>query len=244
MAGVIYQIENQENGKRYIGSAVNLSHRQRQHLHSLRHGQHGNRHLQRAFDKYGEEAFEFTTLEDIEDTSLLVPREQCFLDSLKPEYNIAQVAGSSLGIQRTEETRRRVSEAHKGQRPSNYGKHASSATRKKLSEAHMGQHPPNYGKSASLETRRKQSEAQKGMRASDETRAKMSVAQRARRAREGGHTNTETLARMRAAWTPERKQAQSDRLRGKPLSEEHKQNIGKANRGKRAERVCRRRERS
>ena len=172
----IYEIRNRGNGKCYVGSAVNIIRRWRDHLTRLRCGRHGNQHLQRAFDKYGEPAFGFSVLEHIEDTSQLIPREQHFLDTLSPEYNISPTAGSPLGIRRTEEVRARASAAHKGVKLSeahcraigkaSKGRSVSPETRAKLSEALRGERGFWYGKHLSKETRKKLSAAHKGQRSS------------------------------------------------------------------------------
>jgi hypothetical protein len=60
----IYQILCIPNGKIYIGSAIDLRARWEQHRHSLRRRDHRNRHLQQAWDKYGESNFEFSVLLD------------------------------------------------------------------------------------------------------------------------------------------------------------------------------------
>lgn len=67
------------------------------------------------------------------------------------------------GISMTEEQKKKLSEAHKGKKNPNYGKHHSEETRKKLSEAKIGEKNPNYGKHLSEETRKKISEARKEM---------------------------------------------------------------------------------
>jgi len=131
----IYQIENQVNGNRYIGSAVNVRRRWSQHLSDLRHTKHCNPHLQAAFDKYSESAFAFFILEYIEDSAQLLVREQYFLDMLNPEYNILPTAGSALGCHRSLAARRKDSEAKRGERNPNYGKPRSEETRKNLSKA-------------------------------------------------------------------------------------------------------------
>jgi len=118
MAGGIYQIDNRINGKCYIGSTVNIERRWADHLRLLRRGQHENQHLQYAFDKYGEGAFDFCILEGVHDSSQLAKREQSYLDRLKPEYNICPTAGNCLGRPCSAETRRKLSLAAQGKRQS------------------------------------------------------------------------------------------------------------------------------
>ena len=66
------------------------------------------------------------------------------------------------GVIKSEETRRKLSEANKGEKSHMYGKSLSQETRRKLSELNKGENNPNYGKSHSEETKRKISEAKKG----------------------------------------------------------------------------------
>lgn len=205
--GGIYQITNGLSGERYIGSAMNLKGRWQDHLSALHRGQHGNQHLQHAFDKYGEGAFGFAVLEYVEDTLQLIPREQHFFDRLKPEYNIAPNAGSNLGRRWSPETKQKLSEAAKG-------KHPSLETRAKISEALKGRRHsaetrrrmtgrpgPNYGKRFSNETRKRMSEAW-----TPERRRAKSEAQKGKR------LSKETRAKMSAAWTPARRQQARERM--------------------------------
>lgn len=108
----IYKILNTVSGKFYIGSALDINKRWRQHRNSLDNGQHRNVHLQRSWDKYGSFVFEFLVVEEtlIED---LITREQHYIDTLNVcdiniGFNIAPTAGSSLGIKRTEYTVERI----------------------------------------------------------------------------------------------------------------------------------------
>jgi len=87
----IYEIRNQVNGKRYIGSTVSLQRRWDEHLRRLRRGCHINKRLLTAFQKYGERAFDLIVLEYVEDHSRLLFREQVYLDTLKPEYNLVSI---------------------------------------------------------------------------------------------------------------------------------------------------------
>ena len=63
----VYQIKNLENNKVYIGETTRGEIRWKGHLNDLRGNRHPNKLLQEDFDKYGEEAFEWSTLKEFED---------------------------------------------------------------------------------------------------------------------------------------------------------------------------------
>lgn len=58
----IYQILNLINNKCYIGQSVDIKNRIYTHIGSLRSNSHFNKHLQNAFNKYGEENFKINIL--------------------------------------------------------------------------------------------------------------------------------------------------------------------------------------
>lgn len=55
----IYCICNTANNKKYIGQSVNVEERLRRHKYELLNDKHFNTHLQRAWNKYGEDNFTF-----------------------------------------------------------------------------------------------------------------------------------------------------------------------------------------
>lgn len=110
----IYRIVNKLNGKSYIGSSVRLERRWSEHRLLLRNNKHHSPHLQRSWNKHGEENFAFEIILDVEDKNNLIAWEQIWMDVLKPEYNICQVAGSRLGAKCSEEARAKMSAAKKG----------------------------------------------------------------------------------------------------------------------------------
>jgi group I intron endonuclease len=105
----IYKIENFNNKNIYVGSAKNFDSRWRYHKRDLRRNCHCNKKLQHSWNKYGEELFIFVKLEIVDDIKMLIEREQYWMDTLKPEYNLAPKAGSNLGIKMSDETRAKMS---------------------------------------------------------------------------------------------------------------------------------------
>lgn len=118
----IYKITCLPTGKIYIGSAVNLCRRQIEHYSRLRQNRHGNQHLQNAWNKYGEDSFTFDVIELVLEP-FLVEREQYWLDRTRAYrksagFNLSPTAGSSLGVQRSAEFRKKVSDFNKGRKQS------------------------------------------------------------------------------------------------------------------------------
>lgn len=142
MQSVIYCIRNTANEKRYIGSAKDFSRRKYEHLKQLKNGTHGNRHLLRAWRTYGSGQFQFYVVEYVNDVTKLIPREQYWIDVMQPEYNICKYAGSRLGMQHGEETRRIIGEASiarwKSRPGSMLGKTLSPESRAKIAAARIG----------------------------------------------------------------------------------------------------------
>lgn len=121
MKSGIYFIKNKVNEKCYVGQAKDVEHRLfSEHLRCLQLGVHRNKHLQKAFNKYGEKSFLFKVLEYCPlDKETLRIREQYWidkLDSIKNGYNHAPSAGSLLGFKWSDEQRKRLSIAMTGKK--------------------------------------------------------------------------------------------------------------------------------
>lgn len=118
----IYCITHTDSGKRYVGQAASIGDRWLTHRSALDRGAHHSRHLQRAWAKYGAEAFQFSVLEYVpRDKVQLAAREQHWMDVLKPEYNVAPAAATTLGLKhppRSDDFKRRQAERRKGFRHS------------------------------------------------------------------------------------------------------------------------------
>ncbi len=113
----IYRVYNTVNRRGYVGSAKSLRGRLSWHRQHLRAGDHFNQHLQRAWNKHGEEAFQFQVIE-VCNLEKLIEREQYWIDTLEaanPEfgYNGRPKAESTLGMKHTPEFCARHSEIMK-----------------------------------------------------------------------------------------------------------------------------------
>lgn len=112
----VYQIQNKITNDIYIGSSVRHDYRRWGHLFHLRKGTHKNRILQKSYNEHGEKAFEFSIVEVVEDRKKLIEREQYYIDTLNPQYNIQKNAASPLGVKHTKESIMNMSIAHMGQK--------------------------------------------------------------------------------------------------------------------------------
>jgi group I intron endonuclease len=86
----IYKIVNKTNGKYYVGSSMDIRGKPHgrfyQHNAHLKSNRHYNSHLQRAWNKYGEDCFEFIVIEkSIPDKTAILELEQKYLDIAKNE---------------------------------------------------------------------------------------------------------------------------------------------------------------
>ena len=103
-------IQHLESCKLYVGSACDFTRRFKEHRDRLRAGRHCNPHLQAAWIKYGERAFEFIIIRYIEDCTVLLSAEQEFLDCVPRDmlFNLQPTAGSRLGVRHTEATKAKI----------------------------------------------------------------------------------------------------------------------------------------
>jgi len=87
----VYAIVNTTNGHMYVGSAMDIPARWKQHQRYLKKGKHPSKHMQRAWNKYGEMVFSFKVLEVVRRKENLIATEQRYLDQLKKQHNLSQV---------------------------------------------------------------------------------------------------------------------------------------------------------
>lgn len=157
MLSGIYFIRNIINNKIYVGSAVNLKRRFHEHWSRLKYNKHSSSYLQRAWNKYGKEAFRFEIIE-ICLKSQLIEKETNYIKLYNSTdenfgYNSCPTGVSALGRKHSEETKRKIGLAHKGKkleqyqiealRKANIGKIHSEERRKAHGNRVKGRkHPP------------------------------------------------------------------------------------------------------
>jgi hypothetical protein len=127
----------------------------------------------------------------------------------------------------SEITRKKMSDAHKGEKNPFYGKHHSEETLNKIKETKLksgntskGEKNPFYGKRHSEESRKKISDKHKGLKHSEESRRKI---------REGnlGKKRTEDYGKRLS----ERQRGEKNHRFGKPVSEATRKKLSDANKG-------------
>jgi len=154
MPAVVYKIKNIVNGRCYVGSSEHIAKRISTHKYYLRHGIHDNVILQCDWDKYGEDNFKFSHVKQVFDMTLLLTREQYWMNELKAVelgYNLSPTAGNQLGFRHSEETKQVISQKSKERaltlftaevrdkiRQSKLGHEVSLETRQKIREKLLG----------------------------------------------------------------------------------------------------------
>ena len=164
----IYKIINVVNNKFYVGSAVNFSRRKTRHFSELRNGRHNNKKLQNAWAKYGEAAFVFVVVEEVQDKAVLleaenrwlkehVGKDYCYnlgVDATAPMLGVSGRLSPTWGRKRTPEER--AAQCWKGRKHTKEAKSKISAslkghavpteTRLKISASLSGEGNYWYGK--------------------------------------------------------------------------------------------------
>jgi group I intron endonuclease len=177
----VYKIENAVSGKIYIGSSVNLRERLRFHRTRLNCGHHDNSHLQRAWMKYGANAFTMTPILYCSRDDVLF-YEQCCIDSfhaVECGYNVAPIAGNTVGRAPNPERNAKMAATKRGKRQSLELIASRTAWMKdpeKIAAAGRKISAALKGRPKSPEHIRKVAEAQVGKTISMETRERLRVA--------------------------------------------------------------------
>jgi len=117
----IYMWTNLFTSQSYVGSAEDIKRRLNSYYSISYLKRESSMYICRALLKHGYSSFGLSILEycSVEN---LIQREQYYIDTLEPEYNICKTAGSTLGKTHSEEAKGRISSTKKG---TNQGKNNS-----------------------------------------------------------------------------------------------------------------------
>ena len=172
MAQGIYKIINVVNNKFYVGSAVNFSKRKTRHWWALRSQRHANKHLQSAWNKYGEQSFVFVIVEELKLGVDILAAETVWLKEHVGRAHCYNIGTEAIAFQtgmngnknamwgktftHTDEAKARISKASKERVQSDeekakriksmQGHFVTPSTRAKISAALSGEKNFNYGK--------------------------------------------------------------------------------------------------
>lgn len=219
----VYLILNTVNNKKYVGSTT-LSFRVRwgNHKRMLRKDRHDNQHLQRAWNKYGEDKFKFSVLERCGADECL-QREQFYLDTyqcFKHGYNRRPLASSPRGCKHSEATKEKF-------RKRMLGVPMKEEVKEKIRKALTGRKKTEQHKSNLWKNRR-------GWKHSDETKKKMS--------------RSHALSDKKCGWPTGKKHTEATKKKisaagkGVPKSPEHRMKLAEHLKSARARRRKKREE--
>lgn len=185
------------NGKSYIGQSINLERRKQDFINNELYTTNNECSLtviDKARKKYPDfEQWYYEILEYCEPNELN-DREQFYInlyDTFKNGYN--QTSGGGQNFEISDETRKKISDSHKGEKHPMYGKTHSNETKEKIRQANIGKTPWIKGKTLSDEHKEKIRQAHIGITFSDEHKEKIGNAHK------GKTRSDETKEKIRKA---------------------------------------------
>ena len=164
---IIYKAENKIDKKVYIGKTiVSLEKRKWQHIYQAKRKKYKT-YFYSAIIKHSEENFEWSILCETDSESKLNVLEKFYIACYKKMgiiYNQTDGGDGCSGRIQTQEIKNKISNAQKGEKNHNFGKHLSIEHRKKISEK---------SKNISNDTRKKMSKSHQGKQHSNESKNKI-----------------------------------------------------------------------
>lgn len=138
----IYKCTCLSNGRCYIGQARFLLKRKQHHIYSLRHNKHANTHMQRAWNKYGENSFiweivEFCDIDKLNDREIYWIEKY---DTFNNDFNMTTGGDSNYSFSPKTLEERSVSIKNSW----------TDERRKKISESMLGENNPMFGRTGEL----------------------------------------------------------------------------------------------
>jgi group I intron endonuclease len=142
----IYMWTHKESNKMYVGSATDLSLRLGKYFSKNYLNRNKNMYICNALLNHGHSSFSLSILEYIdisnlsrnEAKTLILEREQHYLDTLNLEYNLLKKAGNSLGYKHNKESLAFMSEVKSGVNNHMFGKSHTADTKALISKSLMG----------------------------------------------------------------------------------------------------------
>lgn len=174
---IVYVHKNKINGKLYFGiTCQDIEKRWRRNGKGYTYS--CDTVFGRAIKKYGWDSFShkvlyrnFSEEEAKWKEKFLIKMFHTYIhDPLCNGYNMTMGGEGVAGMHLSEETKRKISEAQKGEKGNNYGKHLNSEVKEKISKSLKGRISPNKGKKMSDETKRKMSISRTGLKRTYEFR--------------------------------------------------------------------------
>lgn len=225
MRSGIYGIRNKLNQKIYVGSAVDVKKRWSTHLTVLKQGKHHSHRLQKAWDKFGQENFEWVILQKCR-VENLIRYEQQWLEfyqsaNSKHGYNILSIAGSPLGSKRTPEVKLKMSEiARRRNYDPEYNAMITARAKKQW------QDPAFRKKTTSPEAREKAAAKLRGRPMAEETKQKLSkkAFEQTDKRKKAAQASVETRKKL-IEEDPEAKKRLYGGNKGHKMSEESKEKM-------------------
>ena len=168
MVGYIYKITNKVDGRFYIGSTINFEKRKKKHINTLIKSKHHNLFLQRAFNKYGIEVFDFSykekKVQNICELQKLEERYINFCWSSGRLYNVSKkgCGGDLISYHPKNKEFKELQSKLATERYANM----SYEDKKEMSLRNLGEKNPNYGNKWADDQKKKASERMKNNRES------------------------------------------------------------------------------
>ena len=184
----VYKISNTlcHEGKYYIGYSCNIKQRLQKHKSTLRGGNHCNIRMQRAYEKYGSDCFDYEILQECENEEEAKYIELSYLEDLTIRDKLYNLHYNSSGgdmltfhpdrkqiiEKRVKEQKEQISKMTKeerqerwgqsGEKNGMYGRTHTDEVKKRLSISIKCREPPFKGKQHSEETKLYLSKVRKG----------------------------------------------------------------------------------
>lgn len=149
----IYKITNKKTNKYYVGRTSELQKRFDRHLRELRGNKHHCIYLQRVWNKYGEQNFEFSIVEFGLSEEEAIKKEQDYLDNKRNEIYNVSYASTGGDLLTNHPMKEQIIEKMTKSIRQRY-ENMTEEERKKI-YGHQGKNNPMYGKKHSSEVIKK-----------------------------------------------------------------------------------------